>query len=471
MKKFKILILLPLLLFSGSCKKYLTVEPAAQSTATKVFGSTQGFTDALIGTYITMRKNYSPNAFMISGSIDYMAQEWYGGTSLALSYQFVNHNYTDTQADAATGNMFLFDYNTIANVNLLIEALSTQTVLTPANAKLIEGEARGIRAFIHFDLIRLFGPMPGNIGTKTYLPYVTTKSKELYPYDTYANYMIKLNADLDKAEQLLVDDPITKSAPASLNTASGGYRQNRMNYYAVLGLQARVKLWMGDKTNALRYAKMAIDANDGGTKKFTFGLRSGVGSTLRNYVMFTEHLFGLNCDIYNDASSSTASNAAVVQEQTKVLNGLYEGESTDLRYFQLYSLSSSTYFTGRASSTKKYTEMNVLVGNPNPFSIPLIRLSEMYLIASECAAIPEANVYFSAYRTAKEASALTLTETNRTSVLAKEYLKEFYAEGQAFFMYKRFAIQNMLWSNHDTGEAQYVLPLPTVETGGTEQGK
>lgn len=468
MKKYTILMLLPLLLFTGSCKKYLTVEPAAQSTATKVFGSTQGFNDALVGAYLTMRKNYSPNTYMISGNIDYMAQEWYAGSALSVSYQFANHNYTDTQADTPTGIMFLFQYNTIANVNLLIEALSTQTVLTPANAKLIEGEARAIRAFVHFDLIRLFGPLPGSIGAKAYLPYVTTKSKELYPYDTYANYMIKLNADLDKAEQLLVDDPITKSTPASLNTTAGGYRQNRMNYYAVLGLQARVKLWMGDKTNALRYAKMVIDANDGGTKKFTFGLRAGVGSTLRNYVMFTEHLFGLNPDIYNDASSSTAVNASVVQEQTKVLNGLYEGESTDLRYFQLYNLSSSTLFTGRASSTKKYTEMTVLAGNPNPFSIPLIRLSEMYLIASECAPIADANVYFSAYRTAKEASALSLTETNRSTVLAKEYLKEFYAEGQAFFMYKRLAVQNMLWSNHTTGEAQYVLPLPTIETGGTE---
>lgn len=255
MKKFQLLSLLSLLLFTSSCQKFLTIEPVAESTSAKVFGSTQGFTDALIGTYITMRKNYSPNSYMIMGSVDYMAQEWYPGSAVSISYQLVNHNYSDTQTDAVTGNMFLFQYNTIANANLLLNALSTQTILTPASAKLIEGEARGIRAFIHFDLIRLFGPMPGNIGTKTYLPYVTTKSKDLYPYDTYSSYMSKLNADLDKAEQLLADEPITKNSPASLNTVAGGYRQNRMNYYAVLGLQARVKLWMGDKVNALRYAK------------------------------------------------------------------------------------------------------------------------------------------------------------------------------------------------------------------------
>lgn len=213
---------------------------------------------------------------------------------------------------------------------------------------------------------------------------------------------------------------------------------------------------------------MVIDANDSGVKKFNFGLRAGIGSTLRNYVLFTEHLFGLNCDIFNDATSSTAANATNAQEQTKVLNDLYEGESTDLRYFQLYSLSSNAAFSGRASTTKKYTEMSTLTSNPNPFSVPLIRLSEMYLIASECAPLAEANTYFSTYRTAKEATALTLTETNRTTVLTKEYLKELYAEGQAFFMYKRFGVQNMLWSNHTTAEAQYVLPLPSIETGGTE---
>ena len=35
------------------------------------------------------------------------------------------------------------------------------------------------------------------------------------------------------------------------------YRRNRMNYYAVLGLQARVHLWLGERDEALRYARLA----------------------------------------------------------------------------------------------------------------------------------------------------------------------------------------------------------------------
>ena len=35
-----------------------------------------------------------------------------------------------------------------------------------------------------------------------------------------------------------------------------------MNYYGVLGLQARVALWIGENEKALRYARLVKDAKD-----------------------------------------------------------------------------------------------------------------------------------------------------------------------------------------------------------------
>ncbi|WP_162800071.1 RagB/SusD family nutrient uptake outer membrane protein [Pedobacter jeongneungensis] len=480
MKKIQLIGLMFLIMFSSSCKKFLTVEPATVTTADKLFASPQGYTDALAGIYIGMRKNYSPAAFLNSGGTDFMAQLWYYPAATAtngVNYQLAHHLYKSTEVDAALNTMFLNQYNTILNTNTLLNALTTQNVLEERLAKCTEGEGLAIRAFVHFDLMRLFGPIPSNPGSKGYLPYVTTVDKSAYSYDSYSNYMAKLTADLDKAEQLLATyDPISKYSPASLNRTFAAYteyqqqywywRQNRMNYYAVLGLQARVRLWMGDKVNAARYAKMVIDAVDpNGAKKFTFGVRSNLSS--RNYVFFTEHLFGLNIENFNDALVSSGSQATQVIQQSKIISDLYQSETSDLRYALFYSISTS-YFSGNASSTKKYADLlaaTTTVPNSNVFSIPMIRLSEMYLIMMECSSLTDANTYYTAYRTAREVAPITLTETNRQDILIREYIKDFYAEGQIFYLYKRLGITNMMWSDHSTGEAEYVLPLPSREIG------
>jgi len=482
MKKFQLFGLIILLLFNSSCKKYLTVEPATETTADKLFASKQGFTDALVGMYIGMRKNYSPGTFMMSTGTDYMANLWYtqssSGASTNLNYQLAHQNYTDTNVDGALNTVFLNQYNTILNANTLLNALSTQTLLDKNVAGCTQGEALAIRAFVHFDLIRLFGPMPSNPGSKTYLAYVTTVANSNYPYESYSSYMTKLSADLDKAEQLLqAYDPIVKYSNSTLNRTYAAiteypdlfwyYRQNRMNYYAVLGLQARVKLWMGDKVNAAKYAKMVIGAVDQyGTKQFSFGVRSNLST--KNYVFFTEHLFGLNIESFSDGILSSGSQATQVIQQSKLISDLYQNETADLRYSLFYS-NTTSYFTGNASATKKYADLaasTAATPNTNVFSIPMIRLSEMYLIMIECSSLPDANTYYTTYRTAREVAATPLTSVNLQSTLMREYIKDFYAEGQAFFAYKRLGITNMLWSDHTTGEAQYVLPLPSGENGG-----
>lgn len=473
MKKLSLYSLLILVLLTSSCRKWLTIEPAAETTEDKLFASVQGYTDALSGVYLTMRKNYSPASFMTNGNIENMANLWYvTAGSFSPGYDLTQHNYTSTAADAIMGAAFLNHYNTIANVNSILNALSTQNLLEPRVAKLVEGEALAIRAFISFDLIRTWGPMPQNPGTKAYLPYVTKKNKNAYPYDNYSTYMTKLSADLDKAEQLLFEvDPIIKYSNSSLNSSNANiaeykdlfwyYRQNRMNYYAVLGLQARLKLWMGDKPNAFKYAKMVVDANTAGTKKFTFGTASDL--TARNYAFFTEHLFGLNIEDFNDANSSSGRFAGVVTPRTRITNDLYADGVADIRFTQFYNLSSLTLGI-QVASTMKYAGMVKALGNTSPFSVPLIRLSEMYLIMMECAPLSEANTYYQTFRTAKNASYTPMTENSRPAVLLTESIKEFYGEGQAFFTYKRLGTVNMFWSDHTTTEAQYVPPLPLGET-------
>ena len=48
--------------------------------------------------------------------------------------------------------------------------------------------------------------------------------------------------------------------------------------------------------------------------------------------------------------------------------------------------------------------------------------------------------------------------------ILKEYLKEFYAEGQMFFTYKRMGATEMIWNeNRKINISEYRVPLPETE--------
>ena len=92
----------------------------------------------------------------------------------------------------------------------------------------------------------------------------------------------------------------------------------------------------------------------------------------------------------------------------------------------------------------------------------------MYLIIAECADLIEANTVYTEFLVARGVETTELTETNREEILQLEYLKEFLAEGQMFYVYKRMGAVTMRWSNRENGVDDYVLPLPLRELSTTE---
>lgn len=101
-------------------------------------------------------------------------------------------------------------------------------------------------------------------------------------------------------------------------------------------------------------------------------------------------------------------------------------------------------------------------------TMPLIRLPEMYYILAECTDdLKEAGRLLSLVRGARGVEDLpTLnSETERLNNLEKEYRKEFYAEGQLWFFYKRWAYKTF---EHcpisNMNETHYRFPIPDDET-------
>lgn len=449
MKKIKNLAMLFCVLFAfSSCQEWLTIQPETQVTKDEMFKTQAGFYDALMGCYTVMRENYSPDGGMILGTVEWMANMWNTTTDGGTSYDLTTHDYRTDLVESMLGTVFLQQYEVIANLNLLLEYMETQDgVLSRDEYDMYKGEALALRAFIHFDLIRLWGPMPTQINDAyEYLPYEKTLQLENYPYSTYREYMDDLCADLDSAEVLLT----------RFESVASAYK-SRMNYYAVLGLQARVHLWLGDDGEALRYARLVRNAvNDEGLPEYTLGTQADLNDYDRVFYN-SEQLFGLELEEFDDNMIGD-SDLAQYHQRTEYLNGLYA--AGDIRLSLWFPDDGSGF---RAPNKyDNWASFDTEVQNPDRY-VPLIRLAEMYLIIAECAPLDEANAAYSEYLIARGVAAETLTDANREEILTAEYLREFYAEGQMFFAYKRLGTVTMRWASKQCGADVYVLPLPLGE--------
>ena len=99
--------------------------------------------------------------------------------------------------------------------------------------------------------------------------------------------------------------------------------------------------------------------------------------------------------------------------------------------------------------------------------IPLIRLAEMYLILIENLPWQEAQEYFNTYRQARGMGVNIgfNSDSEKLQRVEKEYRKEFYAEGQMFYYYKRHNIQTWTIPARVTvPQDGFVVPKPKGQT-------
>jgi hypothetical protein len=496
MKKYIASIILCGLLGAG-CSDWLDVKPQSESTQEQIFQTQKGFRDALTGAYIRMKGGNIYGGSLMWGHIEYMARNWdIVGTNVALS-NLQSGNYTDATVLSWMDNIYADLYRVIADVNSLLEEIDKKkAVFTDGNYELVKGEALALRAFCHFDLLRLFGPMPDDTGDGQILPYVKTVTKEVHPLLTYERYSQFILDDLNEAEVLLkAVDPVLKYSIADLNNFTNttsytgdfhsedsyiGFRQIRMNYYAVLALKARGYLWLvpkGDtnRLNAIKYAQMVIDGVDQSGIP-TFRLGEDRDRTGGDYTMSPEHIMALS--VYNletTANSLFGETGSLVRYDFNVTDGFYylnnlfpvAERTSDIRWKEMWS-----YKTSQGNTN--YVKFKKFIQTDNKKrQVPLLRLSEMYLILTECAATEADAEAIYAYYCEKKGipfasgfADATWTADRRNKVL-REYVREFYAEGQTFFTYKRLNVTTLpaswTYSYYTATPAKYIIPKPLRE--------
>lgn len=346
---------------------------------------------------------------------------------------------------------------------------------------------------MHLDLLRLYGY--GNwanrateLNEKLTIPYVTTVSKNLTPQATGSETLEYIQNDLKDAADLLREyDPITKKHNedfyAEINT-EGFYKTRtiRLNYYAVKALQARAYLWEGSeksKIEALKAAEEVISFIDkGGFTSSTLNtylkLLDAGEINATNTALAYEHLFGLETSLLSDKLASyilpnykDENKQAMHISEDEALN-LYENIPTDVRFTRLLTQSNSAT-TAEYTPLKVYQSTSLSTYNKNKVS--LIRLPEVYYIASECCAsstspnITKALKYLNAVRQ-KRGIYNDLEDLAPADILieiGKEYHKEFLSEGVMFYFYKRTNTSTIPHFSEEMSDMQYVLPYPTFE--------
>lgn len=487
-KMIYMLLLAGTALTASSCNDWLDVRPDTEQKDVDQFSTYDGFCSALTGAYMTMADRDAYGERLTMTNIESLANLWKLTTTNARQEDqyLAKHDYKNVAyAQAAIKSIYAKVFNTIVQANMVIKNVDERgnVILDPAVRKTIQGEAYGLRAYCQLDVLRLFGQVPG--GTQAVsLPYSeTTSIYEMPAYYDMDAYVEKLKYDIEMAESLLKDnDPIFKHTFDELNYYPDdvdnfmGCRQSRMNYWAVKALEARMYLYFGQKDKAYTAAKEVIDATYDGKPVITM---SGTEDFAEGYKLCpSECLFYLSKYDVMDYSKeflvgggSLFSNNSSLGISQEMFAELYRGVVTEShnRYNNWWNTSTRDNFgsSDNVVTTKYYWDSNkVSEASLHYQIIPMLRMSEIYLIAMECApTVAESNQYYHKYMLAHDvatASDLTSEDEVKTFIV-NEYRREFFAEGQMFYTYKRLNSKSMMWREEPVTESEYVLPLPTTE--------
>lgn len=442
-----------------SCDSWLSVSPSNEMPVEDQFGSEQGVKDALAGAYVLVKDQNLYGKALSFGYIENMASLWDAAVA-SVEESLTLHEYD--KVTGAVDDLYGKMYNAIANVNNILDHIHADNgvLLTPGMYEIIRGECLALRAFLHFDLMRLFGPVPADLeagGAK--LPYVKVVSKEIklpVSYDEYKNFLLE---DLrDAAALLKAHDPIV--VESSVTDEFLLKRTCRMNYYAVKALQARAFLWYGEKENASAAAMEVIEAkNSDGSKKFDIeAIKTAFPG--QDFLIYPEQIFGLYDHRLDDKYSSFFRTGILYKgtSSQEIMKNLYGNTGKDFRELYLWELQRRV--DGDRYTIKKY---NVTSGVKQ---IPLIRLSELYFIAIESGSAEQGQKLWDEYRDSRvlDRKDLPTDPKQLQQEILTEFRKEFYAEGQLFYLYKRYNSprEDILFANSRL-VVNYILPLPKTE--------
>lgn len=480
----KILIALALILTLSSCEDWLSATSSTQFQAETIYKDKDGFLDALSGVYIDMGQSTLYGGYSTWQYYDLFVYP-YDTLSNTGSSSAQTLKYSVTSVQNIIKSIWKSYYFAIASINIILPELEEKRNLftNELEYKLYKGELLGLRAYLHFDLLRTFGlaGWTGENAGKYTVPYQTQYGKDAIPQRTYAETEKMLMADVDSALVLLAGDPVTgvvdENFEASVNSSGFWTKRNRhFNYYAALALKARICQWNNDYAAAADYAQQAIDGSlanlvswinhEEFLKEYSYDARDWTFSTEHIFALDITGLYSWSNSLLIPLGNTESYNlpATLVENELYPLidaNGSLAG-AEDIRgtaaLLKYYSGSYICYkLYGSAGMKQKYRNI-----------MPMIKLSEMYYILAENE-LRKGNGagcldYLNVVRHNRAVQDDLDAAANPEVELWKEYYREFLNEGQLLYWIRHAGCDNNPFAayKHFT-DAELMLPYPNDE--------
>ncbi len=450
-----------------SCDSFLDITPDGQVKRDELLETNEGVEDALYGVYAKLRSTSLYGQEMYFSSLEIMSQTlWcYGNQSITALGQY---NYGDTRVKNVFASVWTDMYNNISNVNSVINAPLVENATTYP-ATIYRGEALALRAFMHFDLMRLFADQITVKPNADGIPYATQFSLVAPDFESLAENYNHVIADLSEAERLLDGEDRYKNSTAFMTD-----RQIHLNLHAVRALMARVYLTMGNKQKALEYAQKVIKESGRQLKTKTEVINDLAGVLSKKECLFGIYYSGFYSLVSPKLQQTVSYSSLDLRDD---FMEMYEKGVSGLDY------RTNAYFTsvdlgGTAKyRLSKFTDIYDLQNNASARpadlvqGINLIRLPEMYYIAAECLLdtdYQQAVDYYNEVITNRGLDQFDGTGAERLTIdmINTERYKEMIGEGQTFFNMKR---QNLSISSYDNSvtykpeDGIYTVPVPDSE--------
>lgn len=195
-----------------SCDNWLEVKPYDQISEGELLKSEEGYQKMLNGIYIDLNSTALYGQSLSVEMIEVMGGAYTIGSDNSVwgnykdlaSYQYATE-YWRNRLDQTWNKA----YALILNCNKILETIDgNQNLFSGGNYYVVKGEALALRAMLHFDMLRLFGPVYSKDSDKKAIPYYNKQTNSPEPILTAKEVAEKVTADLEEARTLLANDPV-----------------------------------------------------------------------------------------------------------------------------------------------------------------------------------------------------------------------------------------------------------------------
>ena len=226
------------------CKKFVEIPPPLNKMAsTSVFNDNSTATAAQTAIYASMFNDQS--VFKIQLYSGLSGDELTNYSGVLIQKDLFSNKLSVINDAGQIEPSWKTPYNYIYQANAIIEGIQNSLSINDAVKKQLIGEAKFMRAFWHFYLTNLFGPVPIITKTNYTLNAIVSNSSQEEVYK-------QAIADLKDAQSLLNADFV--DASDTLITTE----RVRPTQSAARALLARIYLYIGDWSNAEAQASLVI---------------------------------------------------------------------------------------------------------------------------------------------------------------------------------------------------------------------